>query len=90
MEQVKEEVNRRKYVRKTIGEDDYERIEKLNGEAIASMRQPDNKYNTLILELNKLIKERNILLMDKESGVPFTCSGIIGYVDGKLMFFNER
>lgn len=90
MEQVKEEVNRRKYVRKAIGEDDYERIEKLNGEAIASMREPDNKYNTLILELNKLIKERNILLMDKEFGVPFTCSGIIGYVDGKLMLFNER
>ena len=90
MEQVKEEVARRKYVKKTIGADDYERLGSINEEVIASLRMPDDKYTNLIIELNKLIKEENLLLMDKETGAAFTCSGLIGYVGNKLMLFNER
>ena len=90
MDQVKEETIRRNYVKKTIGEYDYERLSRLNEEVLASMTIPESKYDSLIIELNKLIKEKGLILMDKESGVPFTCSGVIGYVGGKLMLFNER
>lgn len=87
---TEKETNANDYVRNTLGDYDYERLEEMNEELIASMRKPDSKYNTLIVELNKLIKKGDLLLMDKESGSTFECSGIIGYVGGKLMLFNER
>jgi hypothetical protein len=78
------------YVKKTLGDYDYDRLEEMNENLIASLRKPNSKYDTLILELNKLIKKGDLLLMDKESGSSFECSGVIGYVGGKLMLFNER
>jgi hypothetical protein len=87
---TKEEPVTDKYVKNTLGEYDYERLEEMNSELIASLQKPDSKYDNLIIELNKLIKNSELLLMDKESGSAFECSGVIGYVNGKLMLFNER
>jgi hypothetical protein len=78
------------YVRNTLGEWDYQRLKEMNDELIASMRKPSSKYDTLVTELNKLIKNGDLLLRDKETGAPVQCSGISGYVGGKLMLFNER
>jgi len=64
-------------------------FERLDADTAACMEKPNSQYDKIIVLLQKLIKQDKLYMMDKDTGVPMPCSGIIG-LDGKLLLVCER
>jgi hypothetical protein len=73
-----------------FGEYDYNRLFGMYPDDIKKMTPIPSSYKGLVSLLNSLIKTKRIFMMDKESGVAWEASGIIGYEGDKLLLFHER
>lgn len=82
-----------KEVIQQFGEYDFDRITKIDDEDIKHICEiPENdKVFKLVSELLKTyIQQGRIHIMDKEGGVAFAASGVIGFKNDKLLIFSER
>ena len=73
-----------------FGEHDYNRLLSMNPDGVTKMTQIPSKFKGLVSLLNSLIKSNILFMMDKESGVAWEASGVIGYEGDKLLLFHER
>jgi hypothetical protein len=73
-----------------FGEYDYNRLLSMNPGDIKKLTAVHDNYEKLVRWLNTLIEAKVIFMMDKESGVAWEASGVIGYEGSKLLLFHER
>ena len=69
------------------GERDFERIPPEFAENITLI---PSEYDEIVKVLMNMISKGQILLMDKETCVPMTATGVVGYGNDKIIIFNER
>ena len=69
------------------GEYNFERIPP---EVSENLTLIPSQYENIVKVLMDMISKGQILLMDKETCIPITASGVIGYSNERLVIFNER
>ena len=69
------------------GEHDFERIP---SEFAENLTLIPSQYDEIVKVLMNMISKGQILLMDKETCVPMTATGVVGYSNDKIIIFNER
>lgn len=70
---------------------DYARLLEINPEDIEEINEiTDRELKKIADLLKKLIKQRRLYIMDKESGVAFDASTVIGFQGDKILIANER
>lgn len=75
----------------TFGKADYKRIMNMGNDEIREIEEiQDNHLKNITVLLNDLIQKNKLYLMDKESGVAFEASVVIGFKNGGLLIANER
>jgi len=73
-----------------FGEYDYNRLLGMNPNDIKKLTPVHDNYEKLVTWLNSLIRAKLLFMMDKESGVAWEASGVIGYEGDKILLFHER
>jgi hypothetical protein len=73
-----------------FGEHDYNRLLSMNPDDIEKLTPVHENYEKLVTWLNSLIRAKLIFMMDKESGVAWEASGVVGYEGDKILMFHER
>lgn len=74
----------------TFGTEDYERLVEMEADDIDEIEDiQDERLQKIARLLNKLIKKNKLYLMDKESGVAFEASVVVGFKNGGLLIANE-
>ena len=75
----------------TFGDYDYERLSEMGADDVHEIEDIQNGDLKKIADLlNDLIKKNKLYLMDKETGVAFEASVVIGFSEGGLLIANER
>lgn len=74
-----------------FGECDYRRLRNMDSSDVKRISVVSKPH---LVTLRNLLKEAiyksEIKLMDKESGMAFTASGVVGFDGNSLLIFNER
>lgn len=76
---------------KEFGKSDYKRLVGMDSDDVKRIRPVSDSH---LLEMKKILNDmcrhNKICLMDKESGIAFEASGVVGFDGDKLVLFNER
>ena len=76
---------------KEFGKSDYVRLYNMGSDDIKRISVITEPHlMTLRNLLKNAIRNGEVVLMDKEEGVTFTASGVVGFDGNKLLIFNER